>query len=318
MAESSSLADTESVESCCTIGITTRNRPEALAETLKMLAAVGLAGLRYIILDDGSHDPERTRASAAGVRRCRFISHERCVGLVRSRNEMMQCCETAILISLDDDAHIADAQGLPQAVSRMVADPTIGLVSFRLVHVQDGRAWTTGYCAGELPYFKGGAGMLSTAAFRAVGGYPDILFYGAEETHLVYQLFRAGFRMIHAPSITVVHSWHAGARQRSSMEYHFSRSQAIVKILNLPLGVASASIGCQLLRRCLDIACVAWLPCHLTGAVNGLLVGLWSRRASRALTWREWRVLRRLLSEVTINSRISVPSQSVSHWYRGL
>ena len=283
------LSETKVIENNCTIGITTKGRSRALADTLRKLGNIGFGGVRYILLDDGSERPEDTRRIAQGLKRCRLIAHNESHGLICSRNEIANCCETPILIVLDDDSYFIDPGRLAANVGAMISEPTLALVSFKIIQSKPHEVLTTDYLAGPLLWFRGCGWMVKVDAFRKVGGFPDVLFYGAEENHLIYQLFKCGYILVHDPTVVVEHQWCPAARDLREMEYHFSRSQAIVKLLNLPAFLAFASIGLQFFRRTLRVSSFrerTW-DVHIAGTFHGLHVGLRERRKAKLLTMRE-------------------------------
>src|ERR1035438_4635150 len=100
----------------CTIGITTRDRADALRHTLERQRAIGLGDMRYIIVDDGSSDGSAIRSLAEALPRCRFVRHDRPAGLVQRRQEMAEMCATEFLVSLDDDSYFVELGGIEEAV----------------------------------------------------------------------------------------------------------------------------------------------------------------------------------------------------------
>jgi len=241
-------------------------------------------------VDDGSKNPEPLRTLAASLPRSRLIRHEHSMGLVQSRHQMASLCETEFLISLDDDSYFLEAGQLPDALAEFDRDPRLALLSFRIVQLKPHERRETQFPEGPLYWFRGCGYMLRVNAFRDVGGYPAEFIYGGEETHLTMQLYRAGHQMRHFPQITVEHQWSGGARDRSQMEYNFTRGQVLVKLFNEPLLIAIAGVTGLILKRLLNAPQFA--GAHLSGWLDGIRAGLPGRFRQNQLTWNQYRALR--------------------------
>ena len=231
---------------CCTIGITTRDRVEDLRHTIEKQKAIGLGDLHYIIVDDGSANAEALRTIAAQLPRCRFVRHESSAGLIQRRNEMAEMCETEFLISLDDDSYFVELMGMEKAIEAMTEDPHIGLVSFKIIQLyldpQRFERRTTQYPPGKTMFFRGCGYVVRVKTFLALGGFPDEFRHGCEESHLQYQFFASGTKILHTPTVVVEHRWTWSGRPSAEREFLLYRSQPMLKLLDEPLLVALA--GC--------------------------------------------------------------------------
>lgn len=275
----------------CTIGITSRDRADDLRHTLERQQAIGLGHMRYIIIDDGSSDALAIRSLAEALPRCRFVRHNHPAGLVQRRQEMADMCASEFIISLDDDSYFVDLTGIGEAIAGLDLNPRLGLLSFRIRQVKPGETRTTNFLAGELPWFRGCGYLVRVSAFQEVGGYPSAYFYGAEESHLLRQFIRAGYGMRHVPGVVVEHRWSGRARDPWQMEYHFTRGQVVLKLLNEPMVIALLGIGKLLGSRMLGDR--RWLLAHLKGAGSGLAAGWRHRGKYSQMSWKQWSALRR-------------------------
>lgn len=273
----------------CTISITTRDRAGDLKHTIERLNAIGLGAMRYIIVDDGSKNPEAFKEIADSLPQCRLVRHSMSAGLVQRRNEMAAMCETEFLISLDDDSYFIDLTGMEQAIRQLQREPRLALLSFCIVQLKPRERRRTQFPAGELWWFRGCGYLLRVPAFLDVGGYPAELLYGGEETHLIMQLFHAGYKMLHFPGIVVEHRWSGGAREQKRMEYHFTRGQVLVKLFNEPMLVVAAGIPTLILKRLLNSP--KYATSHLQGWLSGIAAGVPARSRYKHLTWRQYQEL---------------------------
>ena len=71
-----------------TVGITTRDRPDALAACLKSVRVIAHLNPEIIVFDDGSKEDVRTLALMAGVA-ARVIRDESSPGTAAGRNRMV-------------------------------------------------------------------------------------------------------------------------------------------------------------------------------------------------------------------------------------
>lgn len=279
----------------CTIGISTRDRAEDLRHTLEQQRMIGLTDMRYIIVDDGSKNPAAFKEIAGSLPRCRLVHHSVSAGLVRRRHDMSEICETEFLISLDDDSYFVNLTGMAKAFSELQRDPRLALLSFCIIQLKPHEKRRTQFPAGELWWFRGCGYLLRVSAFFHVGGYPREFQYGGEETHLAMQFFRAGYKMHHCPEVVVEHRWSEGARDQRKMEFHFTRGQVLVKLLNEPVLIAAAGVTVLILKRLLNNP--RYAASHIRGWLSGLRAGVSARSRYKQFTWRQYRSFRTWLSE---------------------
>jgi glycosyltransferase involved in cell wall biosynthesis len=287
----------------CTIGITTRDRGEDLLHTIEKQKVIGLGDMRYIIVDDGSKDAEALRTIVAQLPFCRFVRHESAAGLVQRRQEMAEICETEFLISLDDDSYFVDIGGMAKVVEEFDRDRRLALESFRIVQLKPRERRETRFAAGQLYWFRGCGYVLRVKAFLDVGGYPKELIYGAEETHLTIQFFRAGYEMRHSSDVVVEHQWSGGPRDPGWMEFNMTRSQAVVKLYNEPWLVAIPGLGSIILKRAL----YDWrnFGHHFRGWCAGIKAGMQGRGRFQKMNINQYFGFRRLRKMAHILESVS-------------
>ncbi|HSY43969.1 MAG TPA: glycosyltransferase family A protein [Candidatus Acidoferrum sp.] len=274
----------------CTIGITTRDRAEDLRHTIERLKAICLGDMRYIIVDDGSADGAALRTVAGQLLHCRFVRYEVSAGLIQRRQEIAEMCETEFLISLDDDSYFVDLAGMEQAIAATTEDPSIGLVSFKIIQLyldpQRFERRITQFPPGNSLFFRGCGYLVRVSTFLAHGGFPAEFRHGGEESHLQYQFFASGTKILHVPSVVVEHRWTWSGRPSAERAFLLYRSQPMLKLLNEPLFIAVA--GCVKL-----ILWDSWHgrgPCRLQflGLCSGILHGMRLRGRWRSLTLKQY------------------------------
>ena len=86
---------------------------------------------------------------------------------------------------------------------------------------------------GDVTAFHGAAHAVRASVYRAVGGYPDELFYGHEETDLAWRILDAGYTIAYRPDLVLEHPRTKPSRHRNYLWY-FARNRVWIARRNLP------------------------------------------------------------------------------------
>lgn len=185
-----------------TVVVITRNRRESLLRTLDHLAALPERP-PVIVVDNGSTDGtvDAVRAHPSGAR---LLVPGRNTGAV-GRNLAVRQASTPYVAFSDDDSWW-EPGSLKAAAALFDTHPRLGLLAARTVVEPDGAddrinaplAHSPLPNRADLPGtpvlgFLGCAATVRRSAFLAAGGYHPLLFFGAEETLLAYDLTAAGW-----------------------------------------------------------------------------------------------------------------------------
>ena len=227
--------------------IATRNRAASLAHTLERLCALPERP-QIVVVDNDSADDTRARVERfPGVRLLRLTDNQGAL----ARNIGARALAQPYVAFSDDDSWWAPG-ALAAAAESLDADPRIGLLAARTLvaprHTPDplNRQLAASPLGGadappELPGprvlgFLGCAAVARREAFLAVGGYHPLLFFGAEETLLAYDLTTAGWLVCYAPQVTAVHQPADGERpQRRTLVW---RNETLTSWLRRPAHIA--------------------------------------------------------------------------------
>jgi GT2 family glycosyltransferase len=228
--------------------IATRNRADNLAVTLERLTALPERP-DIAVVDNASADGTR-RLVAERFPRVRVLPLPVNRGAL-ARNEGVRSLPHRYIAFSDDDSWW-EPGALAEAVRLLDADQRIGLLAARTLvapyrtpdPLNEALAGSplTAPSPEALPGppvlgFLGCAAVARRAAFLSVGGYHPLLFFGAEETLLAYDLTAAGWIVCYAPHVTAVHR-PAASGARPGRQTLIRRNQALTAWLRRPLPVA--------------------------------------------------------------------------------
>ncbi len=199
-----------------TVVVPVRDRPDGVARLLAALRAdPATAGVRVLVVDDGSADPAALAAAAAGAE---VLRHPRSRGPAAARDTGLRAATTAAVAFLDSDC--VPLPGWLDVLLPHLADPRLAVVAPRVVALPPARpGWVTPYETavsaldtgpepGPVAPLTGlshvpGAALL--ARRTALGGGFDERMPVAEDVDLVWRLVAAGWRVRYDPAARVAH-----------------------------------------------------------------------------------------------------------------
>ncbi|MDO9509764.1 MAG: glycosyltransferase [Candidatus Magasanikbacteria bacterium] len=201
-----------------TIVITTKNRRDDLAFTLRKICHLIESGVECIICDDGSSDD-----TAAFLQMeypvIKLIQNKKSRGLILSRNRLLHMVTTEYAISLDDDAHFITENPLESIIKHFEMNPTCGLIALRIFWGLDSPAnIVSNEETLRVKGFVGCGHVWRMKAWQKIPNYPEwFVFYG-EEDFASFQLFKKGWEVHYVPAILVNHRVDLKAR-KNDKEY---------------------------------------------------------------------------------------------------
>lgn len=198
-----------------TILITTKNRREALAFTLQKIGfLLARPEVECILCDDGSDDGT-SGFLLENYPEIRLIRHQKSLGLMASRNDLMAAVRTPFAISIDDDLHFITTDVLEQLTRFFEEHPRAAVASFRIYWSQDEPVTTdTAWQPKPMQGYAGGAHAFRMEAWRGIRPYPEWFRFYGEEDFASFQLFRQGWEVWLLPGILVNHRVNIAQRKR--------------------------------------------------------------------------------------------------------
>ncbi|PAZ12688.1 glycosyl transferase [Streptomyces sp. SA15] len=232
------------------IVIATRNRSATLAESLRHLTALPERPT-ILVADNASTDD--TRAMVA-----RHFPQVRVLSLPFNRGALarthgVRALRTPYVAFSDDDSWWAPG-ALSEAARLFDVHPRLGLLAARTLvgpdetpdPLNDLLADSPLGPAPDLPGtqvlgFLGCAAVARRSAYLDVGGYHRLLFFGAEETLLAYDLAARGWGVTHCPEVIAHH--HPDPTPRPHRPAVVRRNELLTAWLRRPLPYALARTG---------------------------------------------------------------------------
>jgi GT2 family glycosyltransferase len=228
-----------------TVALITRDRRDRLLRTLDALAALPERP-PVIVVDNGSADGTAAAVAAhhPGVT---LLTPGRNLGAT-GRNLAARRARTRYVAFSDDDSWWAPG-ALAAAADLLDAHPRLGLLAARTVVGPDEAEDPLDAVMAASPLtgdpevpgtpvlgFLACASVVRRSAFLAAGGFHPLLFFGAEETLLAYDLAARGWQVRYVPSVVAHHHPAPGPRHGRSPTTR--RNAVLTAWLRRPVGVA--------------------------------------------------------------------------------
>jgi GT2 family glycosyltransferase len=287
-----------------TVGIATKDRPEALVRCLRSLRLLEGLLAEAVVVDDASDPPAEGPALAALAAdlppEVRFIRNERSLNVAAARNRIAREARTPWLLNLDDDAFIVSRDAVRDAVAVLEGDPEIAVVAFAQGD-ETGAAFPAA-AQGQpsvdrpvhVPAFVGFASLLRRDAFLAVGGFRERLGINGEEKELCLRLLDAGYRVVYLPGAVIGHVADAAGRDRRRYLRQTVRNTTLGALYDEPFPLVLAGAALRLwryfpMRKGWKIDDPGGFGAVVRGLARELPAVLRERSPVRWATWSRWR-----------------------------
>lgn len=201
-----------------TVVIPVRDRASELAQCLNRLR-----GLRVLVVDDGSGDPDAVAAAAVGAGAA-CLHRPANGGPAAARNTGLATVGTPLVAFVDSDC--VPAPGWLDGLLPHFADPVVAAVAPRIVPYEPDEppgcgGWLVRYegasstldmgpvpsivrPGSKVPYVPGAALLARTAAARDAGGFAEQMPVG-EDVDFVWRLAARGWHVRYEPAATIAH-----------------------------------------------------------------------------------------------------------------
>ncbi|MBX3098290.1 MAG: glycosyltransferase family 2 protein [Salinibacterium sp.] len=235
------------------VSLSQGTRPDDLARGLASLAAQTGVSLDVVVVGNAWLPVGLPR----GVRGLHLPDN---LGIPAGRNAGADMVTGDYMFFLDDDASIPSPTFLADAIAKIEADPSIGLLQPRVVDptgVSNPRRWIPRIRKGDPEHSSNvfsvweGATLLPRSVYDAVGGWGGPYFYAHEGIELAWRVWDTGHRVLYAGDLVAHHP--AIDPARHSYYYRLNaRNRLWLAKRNLPWLLAPIYVaswtGIQLLR----------------------------------------------------------------------
>jgi GT2 family glycosyltransferase len=240
-----------------TVGVCTRERPDALARCLRSLRAIADVAEAVVVVDDGSRSPVEPIVRAAlgddAPAGLRFIRNDVSRSLAAGRNRIASEARTPWVLNLDDDAAIVDPEAIHRALRVLRADPKLAAVALAQGDAE-GKPWPPHTQPADVDYacyvatFTGYGHMLRRDALLAAGGFREALGINGEEKELALRLLDAGWRIVYLPDAVVAHLADEAGRDRRRYLHQTVRNDVLGAVYTQPFPLWPAGALVRLRR----------------------------------------------------------------------
>lgn len=284
-----------------TVGITTRDRPDALRACLASLVTIGHLDPEILLFDDGSTVPAAEQIAGTPVA-VRVIRDAAAPGYIVGRNRLVAAAAGTFVLLLDDDTRLLSAAGVEAAIGVLRADPRVAAVAFAQAEA-DGRPWpaamqpSLAQVPTLVPSFIGFAHLLRRSVFLDLSGYRESFEFYGEEKDYCLRLLDAGYQTVYLPDALIAHVTDAATRDRRRYLRFVARNDCLGTLYNDPmtrlLWMLPARYALYFRMRSGWRIRDPWGGLWLARAVLRRLPSVWrDRRPVSRATLARWRALR--------------------------
>lgn len=280
--------------------VTMGNRPAEVDALLASVAKQDVAPARIVIVGNGCPLPEfAERLGLPGE--VTPVEVDENLGCPGGRNvglrTLREFGDIDVVVELDDDGLLVDADVLRKVRDLYAGDPRLGIVGFRIAdeHGETQRRHVPRVGArdpmrgGPVTGFLGGGHALSMRMLDEIGDWPAEFFFAHEETDVAWRAADAGWTVLYEPGLLLQHPKTSPARHAI---YHrvTARNRVWLVRRRLPLPLIPVHLGIWVLLTLLRTRSAGGLRAWFGGFVEGFRVSGGERRPMR---WRTvWRLTR--------------------------
>jgi len=223
------------------VGITTRDRPEALRACVESLSLIAHLDPEIQIFDDGSETAVEKQLE--GIRLAlpvQVLRDASVPGYIAGRNRLVRSASAPFVLLLDDDTKLLSGSGIEVALQVLRDDPSVAAIGFAQAEA-DGRPWprtmqpSPAAAPAIVASYIGFAHLLRRDVFLKLSGYRESFKFYGEEKDYCLRLLDAGYRTVYLPDALVAHVSDRASRSAQRYLRYVARNDCLNTLYNDPL-----------------------------------------------------------------------------------
>jgi GT2 family glycosyltransferase len=235
------------------VGVTTRDRPGALARCLRSLTTIAHLSPEVLVFDDASTLPASNTIDGLKLTMpIRVLRDETAPGYIAGRNRIVREATSEAVLLMDDDAALMAGTAIERALTLFESDRHVAAIAFAQAD-QHGTPWDASMQPGRstaasyVPSFIGFAHMVRRRVFLEIGGYRESFNFYGEEKDFCLRLIEAGYRTVYLPDALVIHEPDREGRSHQRYLRYVTRNDCLAALYNEPWHRAAWMIPGRLL-----------------------------------------------------------------------
>ncbi len=237
--------------------VVTHHRPDYLPGSLESIRAQQHRPIQIIVVDNGGDltDSIFEPLRGEGVETV-LVSPGSNLGAMEGRNAGLSVARGEVVVFVDDDQPLNEADATLRLLAMLDADPRCGAVAYRCVNPQGQtllnqlphsvRRDPVGVGVVEVPSFLEGQIAIRRSLLEQIGGYPSRFFYCMGSYDLALRILDAGYTILYNPAITATHYKAQQGRvvgirgQHRDRPFHcnLNRTRAALRLLPFPYNLS--------------------------------------------------------------------------------
>jgi len=274
--------------------ITTLNRVDELKRTLEKVAALSPAPTEVWVVADGCTD-ETVEFVQTHYPKVRVIVHERSVGSVASRAEVMNLVTGDLVLALDDDSYPEQHDCLECLVEFFEARPKLAITTFpqRSDEYPDTLNQKDFGEIRSVRSFPNSGACLRVLAYRELPGFESMFFHMYEEPDYALQCIGNGWDVLLFPQITIRHHYSGLARSEMRNHHRHARNECWSTLMRCPFPHMFLFLAYRMFSQARYAASrgIGWFvrePLWWWQAVKGISAALKRRKSLSWAGYKRW------------------------------
>ena len=259
------------------IAVLTYNRKEKVIDALRSAYSQVLpedTSIEVVVVDNASVDFTFETVCSL-FPDAKIIRTHKNLGCPGGRNILYANCTGDVIVNLDDDGQL-ECDVVAKTIAMFQHHPRAGVIAFKQVEVPgEDKNFERTTCQSN---FSGGLSAFRREVIEEVGPYPDDFFLCGEEENLALRVINAGFEIIYAPNIRMIHNFNHESASPKFAFFHCRNT-----LLNVAEMFPATYVLPYFIGRCLSNFRYAWrikcISAWMRGTISAIFLATHRARA---------------------------------------